>query len=141
MSAIFKKQNIVIFTLGAISIYIWLWLLGIWASYDTGFSFALIWLGFNPVFVSYISLFLFCILLALSFIYILQKVFFGSSLEVNLVFILGFVAAHILSTILSNGISFIFSSIAIWLFLATYLCCIFLKYGFKSLTHHSSGTR
>jgi hypothetical protein len=127
------KRAFLLIVTGTLSTYLWLWLFGLWAIYDTpllrlGFS-----IGLGVWTTTYISLSLFALFTAALFTVPLRLLCQDSFPISATIFGATFLLAFLVSALLSADIASFFSFSALWLFVLLFTASTFLAARF----HHA----
>ncbi len=127
------RRAFLLIVIGTLSTYLWLWLFGLWAIYDTPLVKLGLSIGLGVWIITYISLSLFALLTAALFTVSL-RLFCRDSFPISAtIFGATFLLAFLVSALLGSDVASFFSFSALWLFILLFTACAFLATRF----HHA----
>jgi hypothetical protein len=127
------KRAFLLIVTGMLSAYLWLWLFGLWAIYDTPLLKLSLSIGLGASITTLISSSLFAFLTAALFTVPL-RLFCRDSFPVSAtIFVAAFLLAFLVSAFVGGQVASLFSFSTLWLFVLLFTACAFLATRF----HHA----
>jgi hypothetical protein len=120
------KQALLLIVSGILSTYLWVWLFGLWAVYDTPLVKFGLSIGLGVSLTTYISSSLFSFLTAALFTVLLRLFFRGSFPVAATIFLATFLLAFLVSAFIGGEATSLFSFSALWLFILLFAACAFV---------------
>jgi len=127
------KRAFLLIVAAVLSTYLWLWLLGLWAVYDTPLLKLGLRIGLGVWITTHISLSLFALLTAALFTVPLRLFCRDSFFVSATIFVGAFLLAFLVSAFVGGEVAAFFSFSALWLFVLLFTACAFLATRF----HHA----
>ncbi len=125
------KQVLLLILSGILSPFLWVWLLGLGAAYDTPLLNLEISIGLRGS-IFFINESLFCFLSAALFTVLLRLLFRGSFPVAAAIFITTFLLVYLAPDLVRGNVASLFSFSTLWLFIMFFAACVFLSMRFQS---------